>query len=506
MRNRWAVVGGVVFGVACLLRIGIVLGSRGGPSGNFGYDAGVYYTAADALTHGRLPYRDFILLHPPAMMLALTPFAVLGRLTSDHAGFMVANTAFAVLGAVNAVLVVAIARRAALPIGAAALGGLFYAVWYGAVAAEFSARLEPFSSFAFLCGVLALMARRMSRRRALILAGLGFGLAVSIKIWWIVPLIVVLAWYLRSSGTRRDVAPLAGGAVAAFVLIDAPFFLAAPGLMWRMVISDQLDRHGSNSSPLARLDQISSLHSAFPSLSTVLQATVLLVIAALAVVLGIAAWRVPAGRLFVIIAVAQLLVLLAAPTYFSYYSGYLAAAVALVVAAGAHGIRSNSRSGRLAPIVAVICVFLATAATATALLTRPIKVVAPFPGAPLAQATAHVRCVVADSPMALIELNVLSRDLAAGCPNWVDVSGRTYDVDAPPNAKPLSRPANAKWQADLRRYLLSGNAMIIIRPATGYSAATRRLFARLPVMVRVGQYSVYQVPPDHQVPGARAGY
>ena len=49
---------------------------------DYGYDAGVYYSAADALIHGRTPYRDFLLLHPPGLMLTLTPFAAIGRLSA----------------------------------------------------------------------------------------------------------------------------------------------------------------------------------------------------------------------------------------------------------------------------------------------------------------------------------------------------------------------------------------------------------------------------------------
>jgi hypothetical protein len=97
--------------LAFVLRFGIVLFSNGGPGGMYGYDAGVYYSAADALTFGRVPYRDFVFLHPPGLMLLLTPFAALGRLTTDHAGYVVANLFFDVLAAINAVLVWTIARR-----------------------------------------------------------------------------------------------------------------------------------------------------------------------------------------------------------------------------------------------------------------------------------------------------------------------------------------------------------------------------------------------------------
>jgi hypothetical protein len=101
---------------------------------------------------------------------------------------------------------------------------------------------------------------------------------------------------------------------------------------------------------------------------------------------------------------------------------------------------------------------------------------------------------MSDSPMALIELDVLSRDLANNCPNWVDVTGRTYDSDALPSGRQEGRAHNTKWQRDLRAYLLGGNATIIIRRQTGLDAATRRLIHNLPVLEKAHGYRVYSVP------------
>ena len=99
---------------------------------------------------------------------------------------------------------------------------------------------------------------------------------------------------------------------------------------------------------------------------------------------------------------------------------------------------------------------LAAAITAIA-LALGAGAVARFPAAPaLARATAHVRCLMSDSPMSLIRLNALSRGLANGCPNWVDVTGRTYGPDRPRHGE--SRAHNVRWQHDLTTYLRSGDA------------------------------------------------
>jgi hypothetical protein len=112
----------------------------GGLFGLGNYDDGVYYAAATGLVHGRLPYQDFLVLHPPGMPLLLAPFALGAQLTSDSYGFAAARLAWMLLGAVNALLIWRILR----PIGlvAALFGGLGYAVFYRAVYADKSTLLE----------------------------------------------------------------------------------------------------------------------------------------------------------------------------------------------------------------------------------------------------------------------------------------------------------------------------------------------------------------------------
>ncbi len=105
----------------------VVLSHSGGLSGLLGYDQGVYFSAAEALVWGRLPYRDFLFLHPPGVVVALAPLGVLARLTHDSWGIEVARVTAVLLGAANAGLVALAARRAG-PV-AAATAGAFYAVW-----------------------------------------------------------------------------------------------------------------------------------------------------------------------------------------------------------------------------------------------------------------------------------------------------------------------------------------------------------------------------------------
>src|SRR6476661_2472269 len=76
--------------VAVVARLVPVL--RGG--GLFGlgnYDDGVYYAAGTALLHGLIPYRDYLFLHPPGIVLLLAPFGLAGH---DPTGLATARLAW----------------------------------------------------------------------------------------------------------------------------------------------------------------------------------------------------------------------------------------------------------------------------------------------------------------------------------------------------------------------------------------------------------------------------
>jgi alpha-1,2-mannosyltransferase len=151
--------------------------------------------------------------------------------------------------------------------------------------------------------------------------------------------------------------------------------------------------------------------------------------------------------------------------------------------------------GRVAVGAAVVV--LAIAVPAKALWYRRGARPAALPGNELASAASHARCVMSDSPMALVELDALSHDLADGCPNWVDVTGRTYSPDMAVRAqdgRPLPRASNPRWQQDLRDYLLSGDAVIISRSKdAGISPATWQAIVSGGVLATDGAHTIYSV-------------
>ena len=110
-----------------------------------------------------LPYRDFLFLHPPGILVTLAPLGLVARLTRDSLGLELARVLVILVGAVNAALVAAASRR--LGLLAAAVAGTFYAVWPPVAMSETQPRLEPFVSLGLLVA-LAVLASRPDRSAA----------------------------------------------------------------------------------------------------------------------------------------------------------------------------------------------------------------------------------------------------------------------------------------------------------------------------------------------------
>jgi hypothetical protein len=496
----------IVFAVAVLARLALTVRS-GGLAGNYGYDASVYYAAADGLIHGKVPYANFVLLHPPMVMLALTPFAWLGTQVGDHGGFIAANIAAMVLGAANAVLVVRVAGRMGLSRRAAAAGGLFYALWLGAVWAEYLARLEPVGNCCLLLALLALLRARSQPRGVTtwyLLGGAALGAACMVKIWWSAPVVVLVAWFAWSerarAGTRaalRRAATMGGGIVMGVMVIAGPFLALAPHAMLQMVVSDQLGRTSARD-PLRRLGALGSFGLVFGHGSgRVATGAFTAGVAVLFALALLAAARIPPARLGVLLAGVQLVVLFASPSFFGFYADFAAVGLALVVAGATEWAAVHAgRSARLLGIGPVACTVALALGALIALPDRPIT---PYPGARFAAATRHVRCVMADSPMALIELDALSRSFAPGCRDAVDVTGMTYSGPDKPglsrSGRPESRRNDAHWQRTLRTYLFHGQAFTIIRArGTGIGVGLRRQIGHRPELAHGDGYVVYASP------------
>jgi alpha-1,2-mannosyltransferase len=478
----WAIAVAVA---AFLFRLVPVL-RGGGLVGMGNYDDGVYYASATGLVHGLLPYRDFLLLHPPGMPLLLAPFALVAQLTSDSYGFAAARVGWMLLGAANAVLIWKILR----PIGlvAAAFGGFGYAVFHPAVYSDKSTLLECPATTALLIAILLLQplarADSLPHGRAIV-AGTLLGLSMTIKIWGVVTLLIVLGWLLLLRRYRVALRVLIASAVATTV-ICLPFFAAAPNAMWNQIVRDQLIRGLGVVPTLERLDRMVGLGiitRSYPQAITVAVVVVLLGCAALA-------WSYREARLPVLLMLGQGLYLLIIPVWFAHFAGFTAAPIALTAGAAI---------GRLIALVrarpAQIAVGVVAAAALLGYATGWVGLTynRRLPDQFQALAIAGPGCITSDDPTALVATDTLSRNVRRGCHFIADFGGHSHDMGAAAGAH-VPRNDNQAFQRFALDHLRSGSVTILIRYSggRGFNEQTTAVLEQWPLLASSGRYQVRQ--------------
>jgi hypothetical protein len=427
------------------------------------------------------------MVHPPAITLVLTPFAYLTHWMSDWHAFIVATLAFCLLGSVNAVLVVVVGRRLGFTRLGAVAAGLFYAAWYGSVAGEFEVKLEPLGNFFLLCGLLlTLRAQQRKTWQANLVAGIGLGLTLDVKIWWVVPVVLLVAWNAWTQRAVRAGLQVVAGAAISVAVICGPFFVADPSGMFRSIVLDQLGRSTSVSAG-ARISAMTTLPSLFRHMSDSAKVEWSIPFGVVAFAVLWVAWRASVvARALVVLVLVQFALLMAAPSWFLYYCDYLAVGMGLCVGAAA-----SVAVGMRLPRLRLLPSALLTAAvliTTTAITISGSSAIPTYKGAAaLTRDVRHVKCLMADNTTILIRLDALTRGLEAGCPNWIDVTGRALNI----GNQSIPRPDNIPWQRAYARYLRSGNAIIIGTPAI--DKATRKAITRNGVLARAGGHVVYRV-------------
>ena len=492
-RRDWFLVSGIVL-VAFVIRAVPVL-RGGGLDGDLGYDDGVYFAAALALFHGVLPYRDFLLLHPPGIAILLSPFAFLAGLTDDATGFGVARLAFMALGALNAGLVAVLAgrygRRAAL------LSGIFYAVWYSAARAERTTILIGPQTTLLLIAVLVLLSGHPLRARRATLAGVALGLMVSIQAWAVLPVAVIAAalaigWFDVPGDRARSALGLLAGAGATLAAVCLPFFASAPAEFVRYVLIDQFARPDLGISLLVRLRVLEGLAEAGGSrLDLVNIAVIVMAIVGVGAVVHVAR-RVPAARMWCTLLVVEVGYLLMAPNFYSHYSGWMAPAAAIVL--GTASAVVLAMLDRYRSLAAVAKVGYAGLAVAFALAV-PRHQGSVLPRATLEASLEDARCVSADAPALLIETTGLRRDLQNGCRLVIDPTGTSYETDHGHLAGDSIEAARLHapgYQIAMEEYYDDSNAALFDQQrADGLTPATNEEISdALPVVVTQGSVTL----------------
>jgi len=170
-------------------------------------------------------------------------------------------------------------------------GGVLYAVFWPAVYSERTVLLEGLANTFLLGGLIAISPpeARPSKTR-LFCGGVLLGLGAAIKVWGVVPVLILFGWLLVGLGFRRASVMLLG-AISSCAAVCLPFFFAAPTVMWRLVVRDQLSRVRTDASPIQRLTEILGLGH-LPA-----RITLPLVLALIVLVAGVVlAWQVARAR------------------------------------------------------------------------------------------------------------------------------------------------------------------------------------------------------------------
>ena len=313
------------------------------------YDDGVYFGSAVRLVHGAAPYKDFITVQPPGVMLLMTPVALFAGPLGTAKALAIGRVLTACAGAAGVTLTGLLTRHRG-PLAVAVAGGLL-AVYPDGVYAAHTVLIEPWLVLFCLAGTLAVMDgdRLAISGRRLAAGGALFGFAGVCKAWAIVPVLVLLAGLAR---TPRRALMFAGGVVAGFGLPVLPFAALAPRAFYHSVLVAQWSRTDAQRIPLwFRLDSmIGFSHGPFLP-----HAALLAVVAAAAVaVAGCSLWATlasgaypPALELFALASGGLIVVAFLWPAdYYYHYAAFLGPFLALSVVLPAARLADVLRSRR----------------------------------------------------------------------------------------------------------------------------------------------------------------
>lgn len=463
--------GVLLFIFAFLVRL-ISLLTSGGFDSVLGYDDGVYYGAATAFSHGLIPYKDFVMVHPPGILLILSPFTWLANITSDATGFYFARVFFMLIGACSTYLIYRIGRRFSRTAGI--IAALIYAVWMPIVRLERTPYLEGIGSLALLIA-LHLLPKASVNKNRIALAGVVLGFAVSTKLWFAVPVVIISIWLIFSKEFKRAFI-FGASSLATFGVVISWFWLKAGSKFWDLILVAQVNRHTSYISPLTRIEQIFN----FVSFTFIHDNKHRFIFGSILVILiGFIFLKYfksrDQGLLILMLFAAQFLILMQTPVFFNAYPSFVAATFALIAGIALGKFHRNLISGILTLVLVISGAHSSfTQAPGRDLPTKVEQL-----------KFKNYKCVTSDDPVVLAMTNTLSQDLKNKCHLIFDVTGTIYGIDGGANPNRVSatvrRLDSATYQSIVEKYLAEGSIVILARrthdgllPATIFQLDKRR--------------------------------
>jgi len=431
--RAWAVRAVII--AATLLAVGLRLYDLSRPGYLFGiseYDDGTDFGSAIRLVRGAVPYRDFIMVQPPGITLIMLPVALITKGMGTITGMAVARVVTALASAAAVPVTGLLTRHRGFFATLVACGVL--AIYPDSVMAARTVLLEPWLVLFCLLGALAVFDRDKISGSwpRLLLGGVLFGFAGAVKVWAILPVVVILALTARRP---RRAAAYAAGVVLGFCVPVLPFALTAPVTFYRSVIIAQLVRNDVMRIPQGyRLQQILGLvHvSQLPTPPLVIiGVVVVLALAAISLIGSRLAHSAPPALDWFVTGTCALVVaaFLWPADFYYHYAGFLAPFVGLVIALPV---------SRLFQVIAESHEYSGVPASEIAQVQRIIP-----PGA----------CVATDQASYTIAINRFVSTVP-GCSLMIDGVGTDYALSSGRNGETGagSSPAvEAAWMAQFRK-------------------------------------------------------
>ncbi len=400
------------------------------------YDDGPYFGSAVRLIHGVLPYRDYAFVQPPGITELMAPAALESYLGGTAWALVIARFLCVFAGTAAVVLAGFLVRhRGAL---AVLLAGGILAIYPPAAESARTVLLEPWLVLFCLAGAVAVFDgdRLTSRTRRLAWGGVAFGLGGAIKVWAIVPVLVIVVLCLPHV---RRAAVFAAGVAAGFLIPVLPIAIASPGRFYDEVVVAQLARIGPRLPAWMRFPSMVGISKTLtPATVITLAVTVLVAVIAAQIAASLVTRRLPAPLdWFALVSAALIVAMFLWPAYYAahyatFLGPFLALSVSLPVARLAEGLASH-RAGRdrpaarpAAPWLAragLIVLGLAVLAGAVAQAGPPTSFTARFdvPAVKLRQIPKGA-CVLTDSAVYLLIGNRFTSGVP-GCSQMVDSLG-----------------------------------------------------------------------------------
>jgi hypothetical protein len=345
-----------------VLRI-VPLVSATGLSKSVSYDEGVYFSAAALVARGVVPYRDFVFVHPPGILVGLAPLIWLSHHVMAYSDtFLMLRGLAGLIGAVNVALIGRLTYRAG-GVAAAVVAMLLYATFPPAVIDESRLLLEPFMTLFCLLAASCWLPKQTddsSGPRSL-WTGAFLGIACFIKLYGGGIFLIACLLSRGSERLRKQRVTMCLSTAGVFGMLALPFIaLAGVEKFTEQIFVAQLMRPPDTAIPGGLLGR--ALHMFQYGPVSLLRLP--LAAGAVAVVVGVAvaAWAWfrggVQGRFWAIAWLGTVAFLLGSPTYFSQYAAFLApitsALVGIVVSRLRH-LLSPASPALVAVMVAMLC-------------------------------------------------------------------------------------------------------------------------------------------------------